>query len=214
MKMSWIGKLAASALVTVALGANLALAHSPGEVGTATEGHLKDGSNHPVKDGFGHCVNLGYSVGAGHPADCEVQPVKKAEAPKPPPPPPPPPPVKPAPTKISLQAETLFDFDKSIVKPGGKAAIDAELAKLGPSGSIESITVTGHTDSIGTDKYNQKLSERRANAVKAYLVSKGLADTKITTVGKGESQPVASNKTKAGRAQNRRVEVEFQGVAK
>ena len=70
----------------------------------------------------------------------------------------------------------------------------------------------GHTDSIGTEAYNQRLSERRANAVKAYLVSKGIESDRVATEGKGELQPVASNKTKAGRAQNRRVEIEVVGT--
>jgi Outer membrane protein and related peptidoglycan-associated (lipo)proteins len=77
---------------------------------------------------------------------------------------------------------------------------------------VEMVIATGHTDSIGTEAYNQKLSERRANAVKAYLVSKGVPASKITTLGKGETQPVATNKTKEGRAKNRRVDVEFKGV--
>ena len=72
----------------------------------------------------------------------------------------------------------------------------------------EVIVAVGHTDWIGTDKYNQKLSERRANAVKAYLVSKGVPAEKIFTEGKGKKQPIASNKTREGRAKNRRVEVE------
>ena len=74
------------------------------------------------------------------------------------------------------------------------------------------VIATGHTDSVGTDAYNQKLSERRAAAVKDYLVSKGIPAAKVTTVGKGESQPVATNKTKEGRQKNRRVDIEFKGV--
>jgi OOP family OmpA-OmpF porin len=74
------------------------------------------------------------------------------------------------------------------------------------------VIATGHTDSIGTERYNQKLSERRAAAVKAYLVSKGIPASKITTIGKGETQPVATNKTAAGRQKNRRVDIEFKGV--
>ena len=70
----------------------------------------------------------------------------------------------------------------------------------------------GHTDSVGTDAYNQKLSERRAAAVKAYLVSKGIAANRVYTEGKGEKSPVADNKTKEGRAKNRRVEIEVVGT--
>ena len=87
----------------------------------------------------------------------------------------------------------------------------AALAKL--SGvDLEMVIATGHTDSVGTDAYNQKLSERRAAAVKDYLVSKGIPSAKITTIGKGESQPVATNKTAEGRQKNRRVDIEFKGV--
>jgi len=74
------------------------------------------------------------------------------------------------------------------------------------------VIATGHTDSIGTEAYNQKLSERRAAAVKEYLVSKGIPSAKITTIGKGKTQPVATNKTKEGRQKNRRVDIEFKGV--
>ena len=78
--------------------------------------------------------------------------------------------------------------------------------------NLEVMVAIGHTDSIGTEAYNQRLSERRANAVKAYLVSKGIESDRVATEGKGELQPVASNKTKAGRAQNRRVEIEVVGT--
>ena len=76
------------------------------------------------------------------------------------------------------------------------------------------VIATGHTDSIGTDAYNQKLSERRAKSVKEYMVAKGVPAAKITMLGKGETQPVATNKTKEGRAKNRRVDIEFKGVSK
>jgi len=124
-------------------------------------------------------------------------------------------PSKPAPSSVRqsvvIQADALFDFDKSVVRPDGKKAIDEALGKL--SGvDLEMVIATGHTDSIGTERYNQKLSERRAAAVKAYLVSKGIPASKVTTIGKGETQPVATNKTAAGRQKNRRVDIEFRGV--
>jgi OOP family OmpA-OmpF porin len=97
------------------------------------------------------------------------------------------------------------------VRADGKKSIDEALAKLGGV-SLEMVIATGHTDSVGTDAYNQKLSERRAAAVKDYLVSKGIPAAKVTTIGKGESQPVATNKTKEGRQKNRRVDIEFKGV--
>ena len=78
--------------------------------------------------------------------------------------------------------------------------------------SLEVIIAVGHTDSVGSDVYNQKLSVKRAEAVKAYLVSKGLEKNRVYTEGKGEKQPVADNKTKEGQAKNRRVEIEVVGT--
>ncbi len=112
--------------------------------------------------------------------------------------------------KVTFAAETLFDFDKSAVKSDGKAAIDGLLTKLQGMNTEVMITV-GHTDSVGSDAYNQKLSIRRAEAVKAYLISKGIETARVYTEGKGETQPVADNKTAEGRAKNRRVTVEVVG---
>ena len=113
--------------------------------------------------------------------------------------------------KITYSAEALFDFDKSVLKPEGRRILD-ELVEKVQGINLEVMVAIGHTDSIGTEAYNQRLSERRANAVKAYLVSKGIENDRVVTEGKGELQPVASNKTKAGRAQNRRVEIEVVGT--
>jgi OOP family OmpA-OmpF porin len=113
--------------------------------------------------------------------------------------------------KVSYQADAFFDFDKAVLKPAGKQSLDELTNKLGDM-NLEVIIAVGHTDSIGTDAYNQKLSIRRAEAVKAYLQSKGVDKARIYTEGKGEKQPVASNKTAAGRAKNRRVEIEVVGT--
>ena len=78
--------------------------------------------------------------------------------------------------------------------------------------NLEVIIAVGHTDSIGSDAYNQRLSVRRAEAVKAFLVSKGIERNRVYTEGKGEKQPVADNRTKEGRAKNRRVEIEVVGT--
>ncbi|NBP27360.1 MAG: OmpA family protein [Betaproteobacteria bacterium] len=101
--------------------------------------------------------------------------------------------------------------DKSVVKPEGKAVLD-KLVQQAKDLNLEVIVAVGHTDSVGTDAYNQKLSERRAAAVKAYLVSKGIAANRIYTEGKGEKSPVADNNSKDGRSKNRRVEVEVVGT--
>jgi len=118
---------------------------------------------------------------------------------------------KPAAAKVTYAADAFFDFDKSVLKPAGKAKLDDLVSKV-KGINLEVIIAVGHTDSIGTDAYNQKLSVRRAESVKAYLVSKGIEKNRIYTEGKGEKQPVADNKTKEGRAKNRRVEIEVVGT--
>jgi outer membrane protein OmpA-like peptidoglycan-associated protein len=119
-----------------------------------------------------------------------------------PPPPPPPPPVK---KKIVLRGVN-FDFDKSDIRPDAVPILE-EAAKTLKDESQLTVSVDGYTDSIGTEEYNQGLSERRADAVKAYLEKLGVAGSRLTAKGFGESNPVASNDTAEGRAQNRRVEL-------
>ena len=98
-----------------------------------------------------------------------------------------------------------------MLKPDGKAKLNDLVSKL-QGMNLEVIIAVGHTDSIGTDAYKQRLSVRRAEAVKAYLVSKGIEANRVYTEGKGEKQPVADNKSAAGRAKNRRVEIEVVGT--
>jgi OmpA-OmpF porin, OOP family len=141
-----------------------------------------------------------------------------APAPPPPPPaappaPPPPPAAAPAPTsqKVTFAADAFFDFDKSVLKPEAKAKLDDLVSKT-KAVNLEVIIAVGHTDNVGTDAYNQKLSVARAEAVKAYLVSTGVEKNRVYTEGKGEKQPIADNKTAEGRAKNRRVEIEVVGT--
>ena len=126
-------------------------------------------------------------------------------------PPPPAPPAPPAATKVTYAADAFFDFNKSVIKPEGKAKLDDLTDKI-KGINLEVIIAVGHTDSVGGDAYNQKLSVRRSEAVKAYLVSKGIEKNRVYTEGKGEKQPVADNKTAEGRAKNRRVEIEVVGT--
>ena len=114
-------------------------------------------------------------------------------------------------TKVTYAADAFFDFDKSVVKPEGKAKLDDLVGKIKDI-NLEVIIAVGHTDAVGSDTYNQKLSVRRSEAVKAYLVSKGIEKNRVYTEGKGEKQPVADNKTAEGRAKNRRVEIEVVGT--
>jgi outer membrane protein OmpA-like peptidoglycan-associated protein len=119
-------------------------------------------------------------------------------------------PVEPAPQTevitLSDAGNVLFDFDKSDLTPAAKAQLDTLMDKL-RNADVVSIKVIGHTDSKGSDAYNQALSERRASSVAAYLLSQGLAPNKLTSEGRGESEPVADNATDEGRAENRRVEL-------
>lgn len=117
----------------------------------------------------------------------------------------------PAATKVTYAADAFFDFNKSVIKPEGKAKLDDLVGKI-KGINLEVIIAVGHTDSVGSDAYNQKLSVRRSEAVKAYLVSKGIEKNRVYTEGKGEKQPVADNKTAEGRAKNRRVEIEVVGT--
>jgi OOP family OmpA-OmpF porin len=135
-------------------------------------------------------------------------PAAVAPAPKPAPAPAPQPPAA---TKVTYAADAFFDFDKAVLKPEGKAKLDDLVGKV-KGVNLEVIIAVGHTDSVGSDAYNQKLSVKRAEAVKAYLVTKGIEKNRVYTEGKGEKQPVADNKTKEGRAKNRRVEIEVVGT--
>lgn len=113
--------------------------------------------------------------------------------------------------KVTYAADAFFDFDKAVLKAEGKAKLDDLVSKV-KGINLEVIIAVGHTDSVGSDAYNQKLSVRRSEAVKAYLVSKGIEKNRVYTEGKGEKQPVADNKTAEGRAKNRRVEIEVVGT--
>ena len=208
--------LVLSAALALGIGASSAFAQDVGYVKAPTS------ENVTVKNPFGLCWRTGYWTPAMATEECDPDLVPKKAVPAPapapraaPPAPAPAPAAKPAPApvkeKVTMAADAHFDFDKSALKPEGKAKLDDLVGKL-KAVNLEVVIAIGHTASIGSNAYNQKLSVRRANSVKAYLVSKGIEANRIHTEGKSETQPVADNKTKEGRAKNRRVEIEVVGT--
>jgi OOP family OmpA-OmpF porin len=183
-----------------------------GTVGGITGGVVTNNvENHPSNSERGGAIGGGIVGGAalgallGH-AICDPE----KQAPPPPPPPPPAPPAARAPapgTKLGTVGSAYFDFNRAVVKAGGGHDVLADVVRTMKDNPSLRVSVEGHTDSVGSDAYNQRLSERRAQAVKDYLVHQGIDAGRITTTGYGESKPVASNATEAGRAQNRRAEV-------
>ena len=172
--------------------AGTALAHD-----VTNAGYLIDSRGNVVKNNYNQCWRTGYWTPAMATEECDPELVAKKEEPKkveyvPAPVVPVAPaagPEAPA-VKVEFKAETLFDFDKAVVRPEGKKELDDKVvASMKAHPEVELLLVTGYTDRIGTVKYNQKLSERRASAVKTYLVSNGIAADRVKTVGKGKSEP-------------------------
>ena len=160
------------------------------------EGYLIDTRGNVVKNNYNECWRTGYWTPAMAIEECDPDLVKKdkptmAEAKAPAAPVAGPGAVAFAP--ITLQAETLFDFDKSVLRADGKKTLDDQvIGKMKQYPQVEVVLVTGHADRIGKDAYNQKLSQRRADALKAYMVSQGINAKRIETAAKGESEPVVS----------------------
>ena len=123
---------------------------------------------------------------------------------------------------VTLAADNTFAFNKTVLTKSAKANLDnAVIAKLGASASVQSVIITGHADRLGSQSYNQKLSEKRASAVQAYLAGKGLKAEHVETMGAGKTQPIKSCDDKLGRkklieclAPNRRVTIDVKGPAK
>lgn len=188
--------LLAIVAATIGLSASFAQAQT-----AADRVYVIDARNEVAKSGFGLCWRTGFwtpAAAANDPAGCacdkDLLPKEKcepkvAEAKPAAPAPAPAPVVKPASEKITLSADALFDFDKATLRSEGKSKLD-ELATKVQGIKLEVIIAVGHADRFGSDAYNQKLSEKRAAAVKEYLVSKGVEANRVYTEGKGEKQPV------------------------
>ena len=196
-------------------------------------GYLTDSRGAVVKSGTGLCWRTNYWTPALAIADCDADLAMKAAPPAtavkapaaaPAVAAPAAAPAAPKPISVVLKG-SLFDFNKAILKPAAKAQLDAEVvAKIKELGSVKQINIAGHSDRIGKPAYNQKLSEKRAEAVKAYLVSKGIDGKLVETFGYGATQPaqgVAKCDDKLARKAliaclepHRRVVVEIQPAAK
>lgn len=207
------------------LGASLAQAQT-----SSDRVYVTDSRSEVAKSGTGLCWRTGFwtpAAAANDPAGCEcdkdllpkeqcepkavVQPVPTPTSDAS---------VKPVAAKITLSADTLFDFDKAVLRAEGKAKLDELLTKV-QGIKLEVIIAVGHADRFGSDAYNQKLSDKRAAAVKAYLVSKGVEANRVYTEGKGKKQPVTKPDQCKGKKSkkvidclqpDRRVEIEVIGT--
>jgi OOP family OmpA-OmpF porin len=213
-----------SLLLATLLGLSVsALAETKGIDTKGTVGYAIDGRADVVKSGTGLCWRTGYWTPAMAVEECDPDLVKKAApaaAPAKAAPAAAAAAVKPAAQKVTLAADALFDFDKAVLRPEGKAKLD-KLSNDIKGIKLEVIIAVGHADRFGTDAYNQKLSEKRAEAVKAYLVSKGLEPNRVYTEGKGKKQPITkADQCKGPKSKkvieclqpDRRVEIEVIGT--
>ncbi len=223
-------------LKLAALIAATAVVAGCGAMGQAgpRNGYSQSPNTTVVKDPYGLCWRTGYWSTADATEECDPALVPKKEVPAPVPAPAPAPTPAPAPVvtpapapapvpapvpvpaapkseKVSFAADAFFDTAKAVLKPEGKTKLDDLVGKL-KGVNLEVIIAVGHTDSQGGEAYNQKLSVKRAEAVKTYLVEKGIEPNRVYTEGKGKTQPVADNKTAEGRSKNRRVEIEVVGT--
>lgn len=176
-------------------------------------GYATDSRGNVVLDGAGNCVRSSAWTPALVIPACEggTQVAAPEPAPKMVPTPRGIPTSKTVDKTVSLTAGALFDTDKAIIKDAGKPELNVLAAQIKGMKTIQSVGIAGHTDSVGAAAYNQQLSMRRAIAVKNYLMNRGVDPRIMSTLGEGESRPVASNATAAGRAKNRRVEINIRG---
>ncbi|MDP1525032.1 MAG: OmpA family protein [Rhodocyclaceae bacterium] len=218
-----VGRAVSCALAALALGFVSGAASA--QISPTTTGYLTDQRGVVAKSGHGLCWRTGYWTQAMAIAECDPDLMPKPVAATDPSPQPA---VAMAPVarvterttqRVTFDADALFDFDKATLRPAGRAKLDEFSDKLS-SISLEGITAIGHTDRFGSEAYNQLLSERRAESVKSYLVGRGIEPNRITTEGRGETQPVTpagqclgprNAKVVACLQPDRRVDVELTG---
>jgi len=171
----------AAVATLVLLYAGIAAAES-----TSTDAYLTDTSGTLVRNSYGECWRTGYWTPELAIRECDPDLF-------PPEPEPEPAAAVPAPMAVTLSSEALFDFDRAEIRPQSAKRLSEELVvPMAKYPKVDAIQVTGHTDRVGSEAYNQALSERRATAVADYLVSQGIDASLITTTGRGESEPLVS----------------------
>jgi OOP family OmpA-OmpF porin len=182
-------------------------AATPSQPPPVVQGYVGDSTRSTVVNPYGLCYHTGFWTPAQAADPCDAT-ARVAVAPPPPAPvvqpAPPPPPVALAPApapkppileKLTLSSDVLFDFDKATLKDSGKQKLDELVARI-KDAKVEGITAIGHADRIASEKYNQVLSEQRAQSVKEYLAQKGVPTSNIKAEGKGESEPVTGDSCK------------------
>jgi OmpA-OmpF porin, OOP family len=213
-----LSKKQISLAVSCALALGILSGVASAQTNPADTAYLMDSRGVVVRSPFGLCWHTTFGP-ATYNAECDPAPIKVADA-TPPPPPPAAASPRPAGGKVTLDADTLFDFDKAVLRPAGKQALDEFLEKA-KGINPEVIIAVGHADRFGSEAYNQTLSEKRAAAVKNYMVNKGIDANRIHTEGKGKTQPVTkadeckgakSAKVIACLQPDRRVEIEVIGT--
>ena len=208
--------LAASAIAFSAVAMNVSA-----QMGNKS-GYLQDTRGGVVKNPYNLCWRTGFWSPALAIAECDPdlvpKPKPKPKPAAPAPKPKPKPAVSPTTDKVTMSADALFDFNKSVIKPDARGKLDDLVGKI-KGVNLEVVIAIGHADRIGSDAYNNKLSLRRADSVKAYLVGKGIAANRIYTEGKGEKQPVKDCPAMKDRKKlieclqpNRRVDIEVVGT--
>ena len=184
--------------------AALSAAAACGFVGGGTGGAIADHSDKSIPAGVAIGIVSGALLCGG--LAYLLTPEPPPPPPKPAPPPPPPPPPAPKVERTIILDDVLFDFDRSTIKPEAAKILDRLVAFMDEN-KDKKVALSGHTDNVGTEAYNLKLSDRRWMSVRDYVVKKNVEGGRVSGQGFGESKPIADNKTAEGRSKNRRVEI-------